>query len=465
MRALISGVTWRSLSLVVVDGLLIVASVLAAALVRFGPGNAEIVLGWPVLWRALLVTVVIQLTLHYCDLYDSRGAHSHRDLVVGLLQALGAASLALGPLYYWVPELVIGRGVVLIASLLIITSILVWRLFFAWLSKRLGPTERLLFIGTSGAAVELARELYERRAGLGVDLVGFIDADESRVGMPVLNPGVIGTIADIPRIVRERDVDRVVVSLADARGKFSMNDLLTLKLNDGVNFDHLASVYERYTGKIAIENLRPSWLIFSEGFRKSTALEAGRRTLDIVLSAAGLLLCLPIMLLAVIAVRLGSKGPALYHQERVGLRGRPFTVHKFRSMRQDAEAASGAVWSQAGDPRVTGVGRFLRRTRIDELPQMWNIIKGEMSWIGPRPEAVALSTWYEQEIPFYSYRHIVRPGISGWAQVNQGHVADLASVHYKLNYDFFYIKHFSGWLDLLILLKTVGTVVSGFGAK
>ncbi|MEO5821848.1 MAG: TIGR03013 family XrtA/PEP-CTERM system glycosyltransferase [Vicinamibacteraceae bacterium] len=459
MRALISGVTWRSLSLVVVDGLLIVTAVLVAALVRFGPENAEIVLGWPVLWRALLVTLVIQLTLHYCDLYDSRGAHSHRDLIVGLLQALGAASLALGPLYYWIPELVIGRGVVLIASLLIITVIVVWRLTFAWLSKRLGPTERLLFVGTSGAAVELARELYERRNGLGVDLVGFIDADESRVGMPVLNPGVIGTIADIPRIVRERNVDRVVVSLADARGKFSMNDLLTMKLNDGVNFDHLASVYERYTGKIAIENLRPSWLIFSEGFRKSAALSASRRTLDIVLAAVGLLLLLPIMLIAGLAVRLSSKGPALYHQNRVGLRGRLFTVHKFRSMRQDAEAASGAVWSQANDPRVTGVGRLLRRTRIDELPQLWNVLRGDMSFVGPRPERPEFVSQLSEQIPFYGQRHSERPGLTGWAQVRHAYGATVDDALQKLQYDLYYIKHQSIAFDLFIILETIKTVV------
>ena len=459
MRALFSGVTWRSLSLVVVDGALIVGAVLVAALIRFGIEDAGFVFAWPVIWRALLVSLVIQLTLHYFDLYDSRGAHNHRDLIVGLLRALGAASLALGPLYYWVPELVIGRGVVLIASLLIITAIVAWRLTFAWVSKRMGPTERLLFIGTSGAAVELARELYERRAGLGVDLVGFIDADESRVGMPVLNPGVIGTIADIPRIVRERDVDRVVVSLADARGKFSMNDLLTMKLNDGVNFDHLASVYERYTGKIAIENLRPSWLIFSEGFRKSTALEAGRRTLDIVLSAMGLLVCLPIMAVAAIAVRLGSKGPALYHQERVGVRGRPFTVHKFRSMRQDAEAASGAVWSQAGDPRVTGVGRFLRRTRIDELPQFWNVLRGEMSFVGPRPERPEFVSKLSEEIPFYGQRHAVRPGLTGWAQVRHAYGSTVEDALQKLQYDLYYIKHQSIAFDLFIVLETIKTVV------
>ncbi|WP_066807240.1 sugar transferase [Sphingomonas asaccharolytica] len=227
---------------------------------------------------------------------------------------------------------------------------------------------------------------------------------------------------------------------------------------------HVKQIRESLTGRVSIEHLSENSfgsLLPNLAYRKM------KRGFDLLLTLVALPILIVPMLLIALLVKIDSEGPVLFKQERMGYRGRPFMVWKFRTMREctSEEAARDGFITIDDDQRVTRLGRFLRRTRIDELPQMWNIIKGEMSWIGPRPEAVALSTWYEQEIPFYSYRHIVRPGISGWAQVNQGHVADLASVHYKLNYDFFYIKHFSGWLDLLILLKTVGTVVSGFGAK
>ena len=227
---------------------------------------------------------------------------------------------------------------------------------------------------------------------------------------------------------------------------------------------HTKQIRESLTGRVSIEHLSENSfgsLLPNLAYRKT------KRGLDMALTLALLPVLIVPMLLVAIAIRFDSPGPAFFRQERMGYRGKPFRVWKFRTMTVDPAADDGrdGYITIDQDRRITRLGRLLRRTRFDELPQMINIVLGEMSWIGPRPEAVALSSWYEQEIPFYSYRHIVRPGISGWAQVNQGHVADLASVHSKLNYDFYYIKNFSGWLDLLILLKTVGTVISGFGAK
>jgi sugar transferase (PEP-CTERM system associated) len=457
MRFLARGVTWRQASLVLGDLLLIVAGVLGAVAIRFGLPIAEL-LTLPLLSRAVLIALVLQLALHYSDLY-SAGTRSRRDLIVGLIQAFGATSLILALIFYWLPTLIIGRGIVLISSVLVVLLVLGWRIMFEWLSSRVGPRERLLIVGTSTAAVELARELYERRYSLGVELTGFIDADETKVGMPIINPGVIGTISDIPRIVRERQVDRVVVSLADARGKFSMDALLEMKLTDGVNFDHLASVYERYTGKIAVENLRPSWLVFSEGFRKTRTLTVAKRVLDLVLAGVGLVLAAPVMLLVAVATRLTSPGPALYHQTRVGQSGRTFTVHKFRSMRPDAEAATGAVWSTAGDPRVTPVGRFLRRTRLDELPQLWNILRGDMSFVGPRPERPEFIERLTAQIRFYGQRHAVRPGLTGWAQVRHTYGSTVDDAMQKLQYDLYYIKNLSIAFDLFIILETIKTVL------
>jgi sugar transferase (PEP-CTERM system associated) len=306
--------------------------------------------------------------------------------------------------------------------------------------------------------VGLARELLGRRSELGVEIVGFVDVDAARVGETVINPAVIGTVADIPRIVAERSVDRVVVSLGDARGKLPMDRLLDMKLG-GVTFDHLASVYEEYTGKIAIENLRPSWLIFSPGFRKSKVVTAVKRAADIVLAAAGLVLAAPVMLVVGLLVRLTSAGPALYHQTRVGQHNAPFTIHKFRSMRQDAEAATGAVWAASNDDRITPFGNIMRRTRLDELPQLWNVLVGEMSFVGPRPERPEFVSQLTEQIPFYGLRHVVKPGITGWAQVCYTYGASVEDAMEKLQYDLFYIKNLSMGLDVFVVFKTLQTVL------
>jgi sugar transferase (PEP-CTERM system associated) len=452
--------TFRTATLVVIEHALIVLAVTLAAVLRFDVGSVATELtNGSLLWRASLIAGVLQIALHYCDLYDLRTLSDRRDLVVGLIQALGGASLVLAVLYYWIPQLIIGRGVFVIATVFVIVLVAGWRLAFEWFALKIGPAERLLIVGTGGAAVALAKELFDRRQELGVELVGFVDADPDLVGTSLINPGVIGTIAEIPAIVRARRVDRVVVSLADARGKLPMESLLGMKLNDGVQFDHLASVYEEYTGKIAVENLRPSWLIFSHGFRKSLILALAKRGLDIVAAAIGLAILLPVMIVVAIAIKLTSPGPPVYSQRRVGKDGRTFIIHKFRSMRADAEARTGAVWSTENDPRVTPLGRILRRTRLDEVPQLWNVLVGDMSIVGPRPERPEFVADLTTQIPFYGQRHVVRPGLTGWAQVRHSYGSTVDDALQKLQFDLFYIKHLSIGFDLFICLETLKTVL------
>jgi sugar transferase (PEP-CTERM system associated) len=281
----------------------------------------------------------------------------------------------------------------------------------------------------------------------------------------VINPGVVGTIDDIPSLISRLNVDRVVVSLSDARGKLPMDRLLYVRLHSGVGFDHLASVYEEYTGKIAVENLRPSWLIFSSGFRKTRVLMTAKRAVDLFLAGIGLAIGTPIMLMISALVKLTSRGPALYHQQRVGLNGRIFTVHKFRTMRQDAEAATGPVWSLPDDTRVTPLGRMLRRTRLDELPQLWNVLGGDMSIVGPRPERPEFVTTLTEAIPFYGQRHAVKPGLTGWAQIRYTYGASVEDAIEKLQYDLYYIKNLSIAFDIVIVLETIKTVVLRRGAQ
>jgi len=462
---MIRGLTARQVLIVTFETVLIVSAVAIAAYVRLG------VVGWDLLvddygpLKILLLAGVTQACLYMSDLYDFRVVADRRELFIRILQALGTASFVLAVVYFWFPDTMVGRGIFIIAVALIISFVSSWRLLFGWLDQRLAPRERLLLVGTNEAAVALARELHERRQELGVSIVGFVDPDPAKVGQPVVNPGVVGTLEDIPMIVRSRSVDRVVVSLADARGKLPMNRLLEMKLGGGVTFDYLASVYEEYTGKIAVENLRPSWLIFNEGFRHSKLVELSKRALDIFCGGILFVVLSPVMLVVALLIRVTSPGPVLYHQRRVGKDGQVFSVHKFRSMRTDAESGTGAVWAKANDSRVTPIGRFLRRARLDEIPQLWNVLKGDMSMVGPRPERPEFVADLTEKIPFYGFRHVVRPGLTGWAQVRYTYGASVEDALEKLQYDLFYIKHLSISFDLFVLFSTMKTVLLRRGAQ
>ena len=444
-------VTWRSWILIAAETGLIVAAVSLAAYVRL----QDAALTSAHLSRALVIAFICQVCLYYAELYDFRVLSDRRELVVRLLQSLGATSLLLAAVYFWFPSLIIGRGVFILATAMVLSAAVGWRAMFEWVSGRIGHRERLLLVGTSAATVSLANELKARK-DLGIEIVGFVDHMQRRISTADFE--VLGTLDDIPEIVRAQAVDRVVVSLSDARGRLPMDQLLQMKL-DGVRFDHLASVYEECTGKIAVENLRPSWFIFSSGFRKSRSLEAAKRAMDIMMSLIGIVLTAPIMLMVAALVRVTSPGPVIYQQQRVGKNGRVFTLYKFRSMRNDAEKHTGAVWATAGDTRVTPIGRFLRKARLDELPQFWNVLRGDMSFVGPRPERPEFVNELTRQIPFYGERHTVRPGLTGWAQVTFRYGATVEDSMEKLQCDLFYIKNLSIALDLFVILKTIQTVV------
>ena len=436
---------------------LILGAVAVSAYARLGAQ------AWPLLVadmlpKALMITLVCQLCLYYGDLYDDPRVGGNRtELLIRILRALGITLFILAALYTIFPGLTVARGVLAPAAAMAVAGVIGWRLTFAWAARRVGPRERLLLVGTSVAGLALGHELHSREE-LGAQIVGFVDVDAT--GSAGIGPlDFLGTIEDIPALVRARSVDRVVVSLADARGKLPMDKLLEMKL-DGVRFDHLPSVYEEYTGKIAVENLRPSWLIFSPGFRKTRALLGVKRLVDVCAATVGLLLAAPILLVLAAVVRLTSPGPAFYSQRRVGRDGRVFTVLKLRSMCVDAERDTGPVWTRpGGDARITRVGRFLRRSRLDELPQLWTILLGHMSLVGPRPERPEFVQSLRQQIPFYGQRHVVKPGLTGWAQVRYTYGATVEDAVEKLQYDLFYIKNLSIAFDLFIVFETVKTVL------
>jgi sugar transferase (PEP-CTERM system associated) len=458
--------TWRSLLLVVGETVLLFAAVVVSSVVIGGEYGLEMLADNTAIVRVLLIVLVCQLCLHYSDLYDLRTITSRTELARRLVRALGATSLILGIAYWLFPLLVVQQGVFLLSAVLALCLVMAWRSAFEWLMDHIAPRERLLLVGTSPAAIVLARELFERRQELGVEIVGFVDPDPAMIGAPVLNPGVVGALSDIPALAARLRVDRVVVSLSDARGKLPMEQLLDVRLRSGVLFDHLATVYEDYTGKIALENLRPSWLVFSTGFRKSVMVTFAKRVFDVVAAVFGLILSAPLTLLSAVIIKLESPhDPVFYHQERVGLNGAIFTIHKFRTMRTDAEASTGPVWSGANDSRVTSVGSFMRKTRLDELPQLWNVLRGDMSLIGPRPERPAFVEQLTREIPFYGQRHVVKPGVTGWAQVRYSYGASVEDAIEKMQYDLYYVKHLSLAFDFLIALETIKIVLLRRGGR
>jgi sugar transferase (PEP-CTERM system associated) len=456
-KGLIQTANWRSTTLIVSETALIIGAVAASVYFRVG-GHA-----WPavladMLPKALVITSICQVCLYYGDLYDNpHVARNRAELLIRTLQALGVTLLILAAVYTLFPQLTVDRGVLAPAAALAVGAVVAWRFVFGWVTVQVGPRERLLLVGKNASALALARELHERTEA-GVRIVGYVDLDANGGGaMGQLD--FLGTVEDIPALVRARGVDRVVVSLVDARGKLPMDKLLEMKL-DGVRFDHFASVYEEYTGKIAVENLRPSWLIFSAGFKKTRRLLALKRAVDIAAGAVGLVLTTPIMIALAAAVRLTSPGPAFYGQRRVGRDGRIFTVRKLRSMRADAERDTGPVWSRGGsDARITPLGRIMRRTRLDELPQFWNILVGNMTLVGPRPERPEFVQSLAQQIPFYGLRHVVKPGLTGWAQVRYTYGASVEDAIEKLQYDLFYIKNMSVGLDVFVMFETIKTVL------
>jgi sugar transferase (PEP-CTERM system associated) len=293
-------------------------------------------------------------------------------------------------------------------------------------------------------------------------LVGFVDEGEDRE--VVRQHDILGSAGDIRRIVTDRHVDRIIVGLSDRRGRLPIEELLSAKLS-GVRVEDATTTYERLTGKILIDDLKPSWLIFSDGFRASRGTRFVKRMLDLALSLIGLIIASPLMALTALAIALDSPGPVLYTQERVGENGRVFTVFKFRSMRTDAEQAGRPVWASDKDDRITRVGRFIRLARLDELPQLWNVVRGDMSFVGPRPERPFFVEQLAREIPFYLQRHAVKPGVTGWAQVKYQYGASIEDAMEKLRYDLYYIKHMSIVFDLTIVLDTVKVILFGKGAK
>ena len=456
MQVFNRNVSVRGLTVFGFEVVLISGSMALAASVHGSIDSPEVGLG-----KILLVTALCQLCFYYNDLYDLTIVHSNRELVVRLLQSAGAAAIVLAFAAFAAPSLILDPGTFVTALVVFVIAVLTWRVTFNHLARDPHLEERVLILGTGNTARMLAQQI-GRQQDFAYRLVGFIEDHEDCTR--VRHHDILGDVNDIDRIVGERRVDRIVVGLSDRRGRLPIAQLLHAKLS-GVRVEDATTTYERLTGKILIDDLKPSWLIFSDGFRASRWTRFVKRMLDLSLSIIGFTVAAPVMLLTAIAIKLDSPGPPLYSQPRVGENGRVFKIYKFRSMRIDAEKTGTPIWATDRDPRITRVGRFIRLTRLDELPQLWNVMNGDMSFVGPRPERPFFVEQLAREIPFYVQRHAVKPGITGWAQVKYRYGSSIEDAMEKLRYDPYYIKHLSIFFDLTIVLDTVKVILFGKGAK
>ena len=447
-----------------VEGGIILVSVLASFyILQSGGVDGTTLKHHDAFLRGAVVAFFCQTCMYLLDMYDLKISQSWGELFFSLLFAVGFVCIGIGCVTYVVPELGVEGKMYYLTILFVAAFLMLWRIAFDLYLTRVAPKESILIIGTGRLARTVGDEV-RRSERLGFQLAGYVDGGAGNTVRDVVGDDVIGSYADLQDIVRRKGIRKVVVAINERRGGYPVEDLLNLRVK-GCQVLEWSDFFEKLSGTIAIDNLAPSYFIFQEGFRKSRFLLYSRRIVSLLVSFFLLVPLLPILLVVAVLIKLDSPGPVFYTQDRVGIGGRFFRIMKFRSMRQDAEGESGPRWASKNDPRITRFGKFLRKSRLDEVPQLFNVLKGDLNLVGPRPERPVFVEELTKAIPYYSIRHTVRPGLTGWAQVMFMYCGTLEESKEKLQYDLFYIKNMSVKLDLLILFKTIKIVLLGRGAR
>jgi sugar transferase (PEP-CTERM system associated) len=447
-----------------VETSIILFSVVASFIMLHGRAGTPVVSMGDVVARALVITFVCQSCMYLLDLYNFRLFHTPGEMLFSLGIAIGVVCIGVGLLSEAIPKFGVAGAMYYLSILIASVSLIVWRLLFELYITRFAPRENVLIVGTGDVARQVGAEVAKSER-LGFRLVGYVALHGA-----AHNPGaaesmpVLGDASQMERIIEREDVSKVVVAITERRGEYPVKQMLALRVA-GCPILEWPGFFEKLSGRIPVDSLAPSFFIFNEGFRKSKLALALRRFVTIIVAAVLLVLLMPLFLLVAFLVKLDSPGPVIYSQVRVGGHGKRIRIYKFRSMRKDAELNGDAVWAVENDPRITRVGHFLRRSRIDELPQLFNVLVGELEFVGPRPERPEFVEKLQNLIPYYALRHTVKPGITGWAQVKFHYGGSIDESKEKLQYDLFYIKNMSLRLDLLILFHTVKIVVLGRGAR
>ena len=460
----------RTVFLGISEACLVTLAFVGAAVVRLGATDAAVMLSYEQgLLKIGVISVFFVICMYYFDLYDSSVLTNRREILTRLIQVVGTACVLLAILYYIYPPLELGRGIFAIGFSLVGLILLLWRRLFLAINSQPEFAERALLFGDGPLAVLLMHEV-ESRPELGLRIVSQFVLPGDGIARTNPDPQArrepLSTAGgeDLFRAVRIHRVNRILVAFGDRRGKLPVEPLLALK-SRGVRIQDGTDVYEAITGKVPIESLRLGWLLFSPGFCVSRFLLIYKRTASVLISILGLILSLPLLPCIALAIKLTSQGPVFYKQRRIGRNKDLFECYKFRTMQADAEADCGPTWAGDDDPRITTVGRFLRTSRLDEIPQLWNVLRGDMSLVGPRPERPEFVEWLSREIPHYYLRHTVRPGITGWAQVRFKYGSSVEDAKEKLRYDLFYIKNLSPGLDFLVFFQTIKIILLGRGAQ
>ena len=417
-------------------------------------------------FKIILITSVCQVCLYYNELYNMQIGLKFKELGIRILQSLGVSSILLGILYVLLPGLMLETKVFALSVLFAVVFIISWRLVYAVISNLRIFKKNIILLGSSPLAEQILDLIYSKSDyGYAVPLYIPEDRSDTRaIHEKYPDIQIAQGLKTLMDIIRKEKIKKIVVSLKEKRKNFPLRELLDCRVK-GIEIVDGNSFYETLSGKISVENINPGWLIFSEGFQKSFIKSKLKRLSDIVISTAMIVLLSPVIGILALAIKLESGGPIFFTQDRVGERKKNFKIIKFRSMVDNAEKISGPVWADENDPRVTRIGRYLRKFRLDEIPQLWNVCKGEMSFVGPRPERECFVGELERIIPYYSERFSVKPGLTGWAQVKYGYGANIEDAIEKLNYDLFYIKNMTLFMDLMIIIRTVRIVLFGKGGR
>jgi sugar transferase (PEP-CTERM system associated) len=450
----------RNIFFVIGEGVLIFISITAVMLILGNiSGNIDAL---PILLsKAMLVTIVFQVSLYYFDMYDFSSIGSFSESATRITQAFGSGCIMLAGAYYLFPTTTISFFPFLMSYVSICICIAAWRFYYGQILEKKMFTRPVLLIGTGNIAQAITMEIMSRMDS-GYSISAFVGKNSPSFSFP-RDAEFTEDYLEIPEITRKNKIEKIVVALDDRRGQTPINELLNCKL-DGLKIMPGVEFYEELTGKILVKNVNPDWLIYSDGFQKDKITLLSKRLLGFAISLSGLILALPIIAISALIIKLESPGPVLYSQERVGERDKTFRIYKFRSMCCDAES-NGPVWAEENDCRVTRFGAFMRKTRIDEIPQLWNILKGEMSFVGPRPERPFFVEQLKKKLPYYSLRHNVKPGLTGWAQISYPYGASEEDALRKLEYDLYYIKNLCFRMDVLIALQTIKIILFQRGSR